>query len=279
MIKAKRKNITKERIAIIIDECVSKNYLDLENKKFKYGAANILMKQFMPISRSTIYRICKQYFNPLPVKPVKRQRKKGGKSGRPTRVNGFVRESMDELGQELANNYFYFQIKSITIGLHARGITIGDSTVYRYFKFTIFAQEVKVYSVKFLLVDGPVWQDNASSPQPLGMESLNQRYWDGETIVHITLWKGVVLPYDCLLTKYHNVQDNLEDNAEYVAMGGPDTFRYTPVFKLIYSAKENSVVDEVEKEDIMSVQSNSCVEESEISSTSCMDSESVCSDI
>lgn len=226
------KRTNRETILAVIKECLDQNYfIDLNiSGKLKYGAGPKLVSYFEgTISVKTIVRICKKYFCPVPVKCPKRKRNKGGKRGRPAKVTETVRIEIDEIGQELANEYIQYSPKWIVFGLESRHIKMAQSTVYRYLKYLLVPK--MVYKVGFTLVDGPVWEDDIMEPYELGICTFDPWYSDCYNTL-ITLWEGVEVP-TAYRERYFNVQDNLEDRAEYAAMGGNEVLRYKPVCELL----------------------------------------------
>lgn len=234
MTAGKRTN-NETRLAVI-NECMKQEYfVDIKcSGKLKYGAAPKLVAFFKKtISSKTITRICKEYFNPLPVKCPKPKRVKSDKKrGRPPKVTETVRIEINEIGQELANDYTQYSPKYIVMELENRHIKMAQSTVYRYLKYVMVPKTV--YKVHFILVDGPVWEDNTVEPYDLGICTFNPRYYGANDDIRITLWDGVVEPTECR-ERYFNVQDNLEDNPEYAYMGGSEVLRYKPVCDLLYT--------------------------------------------
>lgn len=223
--------LSKEIQDKVIQECVKNRYF--VNGRFVHKGIDKLFLYFKKcICKRTISRMVKSHFAPFTAvhkRVPKARRKKGGPRGRPAKVNMWVRECIDEIGQSYANQYEKITPQDMLNKLHAKCIDISSTTVYLYFRESL---KPEIYGVTFMLVDGSEWDDGrdeyAPPVSPVGNEDLNHCYGSAK----IRLWKGVNKPYKSL-PAITNFMDQLEDNEDHLSMGSLNTLRYMPlIFKL-----------------------------------------------
>ncbi len=228
--------LSKETKEAVIQECIKHNLF--MNGRFLHKGLDFLFGYFQKcISKKTISRLVRSHFIPsavLPKRVPKPRKRKGGARGRPPKVNMWVRECIDEIGQIVANEYNTIVSKDLLDGLHKKGVEISKTTVCSYIREIL---KPKTFGVKFVLVDGSEWDDGRVAYKPpakyLGNEDFDVYYTHDDCSVKVRLWKGLKKPYHSL-PMLTNHMDTLEDNEDYVSMGGYNVLRYMPKYFKLY---------------------------------------------
>lgn len=227
--------------ACVVAECLQEGYFGPGYLSQEY--AEIILAKYPSISPRMLSRLSHDFFYPPNTsqttstrvkKAAKKKKHNNNKRGRPLKISKYLRDVVDNVGQEYADNYKICSAAEMWRRLNLLQIgSVSYDTVRRYMKEHL--QQEK-HQVRFFLVDGghPRYDEIMQSfyNKKTGRRNNNQIYhYATEPIIHsksrpiIMLWTNVHCPNHFLPPEYE-LQDEFKMHNKY---GGSDTFRLVPV--------------------------------------------------